>query len=111
MKPQAGESERGGQEAEREVEGGQGDKERWARLDSWWAMEGMKVEMVDRVNTIPVDFSQHRGVAVEWTMEDVTILETTYQQLRKLPPREDALWEKFRGWCRGRWRSLPRRLQ
>ena len=85
------------QEGEEGDEGGGKGRGRWARIDSWWAMEGMKVEMVDRVNSIPVDFSQHRGVAVRWAMEDVTIPEATYRQLRKLPPREDPLWEKFRG--------------
>jgi hypothetical protein len=79
-----------------EVEGGEKGRERWARLDSWWAMEGMRVEMVERVNHIPVEFSQHRGVAVKWTSDSVTIPETTYRQLKKLPPKEDPIWEKFR---------------
>ncbi len=57
----------------------------------------MQVEMIDRVNRIPVEFSQHRGGAVSWTMEKVTIPEATYRQLRKLPPRDDPLWGKFRG--------------
>ena len=56
----------------------------------------MRVEMVGRVNHMPVDFSQHRGVAVKWIIDSVGIPETTYKQLRKLPPREDPVWGKFR---------------
>ncbi len=92
---QKGEREGSGEEAGGGEEGVQ-KKERWARLDSWWAMDGMKVEMVGKVNSIPVDFSQHRGVAVKWDIDKVEMEESVHQKLRKLPPREDPIWVKFR---------------
>eukprot|EP00661_Eupelagonemidae_sp_cell13_P014500 gene14500-biopygen3602 len=70
-------------------------EDKWSRIDSWWAMEGMEVRDTPNTPGAPAPFTDHRGVGIRWAWG--TIRQHHRQpRVGTMPPEEDPVWDVFR---------------